>query len=184
MEERKAKAIELAAATFEDLIAVRGDAERIWASVLKEAIKRRNPGFNESYYGYKTFGTLLEDAAVRGLLGVGRDEKSGTYVTRASGRPVPGSAPVAEAVAAVADTLENTLPARKRSRPHGAAVAVAARPRPARSRCLHKWWPKCSRLNRQPLKRHRKKKRAASKAKAPARPRRAPRKKTEAPAAE
>jgi hypothetical protein len=41
----------MAAATFEDLVAVRGDAATIWASVLKEAIKRRNPGFNESYYG-------------------------------------------------------------------------------------------------------------------------------------
>ena len=87
-EGRRLKAVELAIATFEDLIAVRGDAERIWASQLKEAIKRRNPGFNESYFGYKTFGALLEDAAARGGFGVGRDEKSGTYVMRATARQV------------------------------------------------------------------------------------------------
>ncbi|MCP5269183.1 MAG: NYN domain-containing protein [Zoogloeaceae bacterium] len=88
IEARKTKAIELAVDTFEDMIAVRGDVERIWASVLKEAIKRRNPGFNESYYGYKAFGTLLEDAAARGLIGFGRDEKSGAFVTRVTTRPV------------------------------------------------------------------------------------------------
>ena len=102
MEARKTKAIELAAATFEDLIAVRGDSERIWASVLKEAMKRRNPGFNETYYGYKAFGTLLEDAAARGLLGFGRDEKSGAYVTRASGRPAQPGPVAAEPAAPVA----------------------------------------------------------------------------------
>ena len=110
MEARKAKAIELVAATFEDLIAVRGDTERIWASVLKEAMKRRNPGFNESYYGYKAFGTLLEDAAARGLLGFGRDEKSGAYVTRASGRPLQ-AAPVVESSAPPAVASEPVLPA-------------------------------------------------------------------------
>jgi uncharacterized protein (TIGR00288 family) len=109
MEARKAKAIELVAATFEDLIAVRGDVERIWASVLKEAMKRRNPGFNESYYGYKAFGTLLEDAAARGLLGFGRDEKSGAYVTRASGRPAPASPVVVEAPTAVVEPVESPV---------------------------------------------------------------------------
>ncbi len=83
MEERKAKAVDLVCATFSDLMADRGEAERIWASVLKEVVKRRNPGFSESYYGYRTFGNLLEEAASRGLLLVGRDDKSGTYVTRA-----------------------------------------------------------------------------------------------------
>ncbi len=72
MEERKNQAVELVATTFADLMADRGDAERIWASVLKEVIKRRNPGFSESYYGFRTFGNLLEEAATRGLLAVGR----------------------------------------------------------------------------------------------------------------
>jgi uncharacterized protein (TIGR00288 family) len=86
-EERKAKAIELAVATFADLSADRGDTERIWASVLKEVIKRRNPGFNESYFGFRSFGNLLEEAANRGLIGFGRDDKSGAYVTRVQARP-------------------------------------------------------------------------------------------------
>lgn len=81
-EERKAKAVEIVASTFVDLMADRGDSERIWASVLKEVVKRRNPGFNESYYGFRSFGNLLEEAANRGLLGFGRDDK-GAYVFRA-----------------------------------------------------------------------------------------------------
>jgi uncharacterized protein (TIGR00288 family) len=89
LEARKAKAVELAAATFADLIADRGDTERIWASVLKEVIKRRNPGFNETYFGFRSFGNLLEEAANRGLLGFGRDDKSGAYVTRVAPRPAP-----------------------------------------------------------------------------------------------
>ena len=86
LEARKTKAVELAVATFADLSADRGETERIWASVLKEAIKRRNPGFNESYFGFRSFGNLLEEAANRGLLGFGRDEKSGAYVTRVQPR--------------------------------------------------------------------------------------------------
>ncbi len=85
-EERKAKAVELVMTTFVDLIADRGESERIWASVLKEVVKRRNPGFNESYYGFRSFGNLLEEAASRGLLGFGRDDK-GAFVFRAPVRP-------------------------------------------------------------------------------------------------
>lgn len=105
IEERKRKAVELVAATFADLMADRGEAERIWASVLKEVIKRRNPGFTESYYGFRTFGNLLEETANQGLLSVGRDDKSGTYVTRS--RPQDGEAVVAElSVETVSATLE------------------------------------------------------------------------------
>ncbi len=87
LEARKTKAVELAAATFADMMADRGDSERIWASVLKEVIKRRNPGFNETYFGFRSFGNLLEEAANRGLIGFGRDEKSGAYVTRVHLKP-------------------------------------------------------------------------------------------------
>lgn len=110
LEARKTKAVELAAATFADLIADRGETERVWASVLKEVVKRRNPGFNESYFGFRTFGNLLEEAASRGLLGFGRDEKSGAYVTRAQVRvfPAPEVPLTCEAPATpVAVDLEN-----------------------------------------------------------------------------
>jgi len=46
-------------------------------------LKRRHPGFNESYYGFKSFNSLLEEAAIRGLLDLKRDEKSGGYIVSA-----------------------------------------------------------------------------------------------------
>src|SRR5450830_818981 len=85
MEVRKHQALELAVETFDALVSERGDSGKIWASVLKEAIKRRKPDFSESYYGFRTFGNLLEEAQTRGLLEFGRDEKSGAYVYRSSG---------------------------------------------------------------------------------------------------
>src|SRR5574343_349931 len=96
-EERKAKAIDIVSSTFVDLMADRGESERIWASVLKEVVKRRNPGFNESYYGFRSFGNLLEEAASRGLIGFGRDEKSGAFVMRPPAR-VQEAAAVPEGV--------------------------------------------------------------------------------------
>ena len=84
-ESRKTEAIEMAVETFDALVSERGDSGKIWASMLKEAIKRRKPDFSESYYGFRTFGNLLEEAQARGLLEFGRDEKSGAYVYRSSG---------------------------------------------------------------------------------------------------
>ncbi|MDI1258575.1 NYN domain-containing protein [Aquabacterium sp.] len=81
----RTKAVEMAAETYEAMVTDRDEGGRIWASVLKEAIKRRNPGFNENYYGFRTFGNLLEEARARGLLEFGRDEKSSAYVYRSSG---------------------------------------------------------------------------------------------------
>lgn len=82
---RRTQGVELAVETFEDLISERGDSGKIWASVLKEAIKRRRPDFSEGYYGFRTFGNLLEEAQARGLMEFGRDEKSGAYVFRSLG---------------------------------------------------------------------------------------------------
>jgi uncharacterized protein (TIGR00288 family) len=82
VEARKEKAFALVAETFDALISERGDGNKIWASVLKEAIKRRRPDFNESYFGFRAFGSLLDEAQSRGLFEVGRDEKSGTFVFR------------------------------------------------------------------------------------------------------
>ena len=82
-EARKAEAIALAVETFDALASERDDVGKIWASVLKSAIKRRKPDFNESYYGFRAFGNLLDEAQARGLLEVGRDDKSGAFVSRA-----------------------------------------------------------------------------------------------------
>ena len=110
-ESRKTRAIEMAVETFDALLAERGDSGKIWASVLKEAIKRRKPDFNESYYGFRAFGNLLEEAQARGLLEFGRDEKSGAYVyrsaaLRADAVAEPPVAPVAEVPAVAVPPVE------------------------------------------------------------------------------
>ena len=81
-EAKKAQALELLMNTFDALIAERGEDEKIWGSMLKQTLKRRNPGFNESYYGFKSFAGLLEEANARGLVTLERDEKSGGYIVR------------------------------------------------------------------------------------------------------
>src|SRR5690606_35918482 len=75
-------AVAMAVDTFDALLSERGESGKIWASTLQQAIKRRKPDFSESYYGFKAFGNLLEEAQARGQLTLGRDEKSGTYVFR------------------------------------------------------------------------------------------------------
>ncbi|WP_153076010.1 NYN domain-containing protein [Paraburkholderia bonniea] len=92
LETRRSKAIEMAVQTFDALATERGDSGKIWASVLKNAIKRRKPDFNETYYGFRAFGNLLEEAQARGLLEFGRDEKSGTYVYRSNASTARGDA--------------------------------------------------------------------------------------------
>ena len=134
VEARKTKAVDLAAATFADLIAVRGDGERVWASVLKEVIKRRNPGFNETYFGFRTFGNLLEEAASRGLLAVGRDEKSGTFVTRAQPGPAEAEAAAGDSATAAAVDLPETPESGEPSPAREGAPARAPRRRGGRTR--------------------------------------------------
>jgi uncharacterized LabA/DUF88 family protein len=81
-EERRQEALDLIGETLEALIAERGDEEKIWGSMIKQALKRRKPGFNESYYGYRSFNGMLEEAQRRGSLHLERDEKSGGYIVR------------------------------------------------------------------------------------------------------
>jgi uncharacterized protein (TIGR00288 family) len=87
MEARRAKGLEMAAATLEALLEDRADDEKVWASVVKEALKRRHPGFNENYHGFKTFGALLEEAHKRGLLEFGRDNNNAYAKRRTAGSP-------------------------------------------------------------------------------------------------
>ena len=90
-EARRTKGVEMALQTFEALYAERGDGGKIWASVLKEAIKRRKPDFSESYYGFRSFGGLLEEMQARGFLKMGRDEKSNAFVFRSGSTETPSS---------------------------------------------------------------------------------------------
>jgi hypothetical protein len=48
--------------------------------MVKQAIKRKHPEFNEEYYGYRSFSHLLEDAESRKLLILKKDARSGSYV--------------------------------------------------------------------------------------------------------
>jgi uncharacterized protein (TIGR00288 family) len=83
---RKQEALELVLETVEALGKERGEEEKIWGSMVKQAMKRRNPGFSESYFGFRAFSDLLEEAKKRGLLELTRDEKSGGYVIRLAPR--------------------------------------------------------------------------------------------------
>ncbi len=82
-DDKTQKAIDLVVNTFEALVTERGGDDKIWGSMVKQALKRRNPGFNEAYHGFKSFNSLLEEAAIRGHLNLEHDEKSGGYIVRA-----------------------------------------------------------------------------------------------------
>jgi uncharacterized protein (TIGR00288 family) len=85
-EDKLDQAISLVMETTEALQAERGDREKLWGSMIKQALKRRRPGFNESYYGVGSFSDLLEEAERRGLLGLSLDERSGGYVIQKPGK--------------------------------------------------------------------------------------------------
>jgi uncharacterized protein (TIGR00288 family) len=75
-----AKAFDLVVATVNALIDERGADESIWASMVKQAIKRQNPGFNERAYGFSAFTDLLREGQKRGLLQI--EEKAGNCTVR------------------------------------------------------------------------------------------------------
>jgi len=82
-EDRAEQAIALLLETAEAIYAERGDREKLWGSMIKQTLKRRRPGFNESFYGFRSFSELLEEAQKRGQLELEMDERSGGYVIRA-----------------------------------------------------------------------------------------------------
>jgi uncharacterized protein (TIGR00288 family) len=74
------EALDLIMETLEAIAEDRGSGEKIWGSMVKQTLKRRRPGFNESFYGFRSFNGLLEEAAKRGLLEIEPDEKSGGVI--------------------------------------------------------------------------------------------------------
>ena len=81
-EDRKQKALDLVLETVEAMFAERGDDDKLWGSMVKQALRRRMPGFNESYYGFRSFSRVLEEARDRHLLEIELDEKSGSYIIK------------------------------------------------------------------------------------------------------
>ena len=72
-------ALEQVADTFEALLEERGNDEAIWGSMIKQALKRRNPGFNERAHGFRSFNEVLLGAEEHGFLKLEADERSGGY---------------------------------------------------------------------------------------------------------
>jgi uncharacterized protein (TIGR00288 family) len=79
---RRQEAVQLLVETAEALVSERGEDNKLWASMVKQALKRRRPDFSESAYGFGSLRELLESAQSSGQLGVERDEKSGNYLLR------------------------------------------------------------------------------------------------------
>jgi uncharacterized protein (TIGR00288 family) len=77
-EASKLEAIEYVLETIEGLFRDRDG--NVWASMVKQTLKRKRPMFNENYHGYPSFGQLLEDAEERGLLRLQKDPKYGYLI--------------------------------------------------------------------------------------------------------
>lgn len=87
--EPKRKALEL---LLEACVALRREnKEKLWASMIKETMKRKKPSFNETYHGFRTFSAMLEDAQAQGLVELERDEQRGTYVVVRFGDEIKGT---------------------------------------------------------------------------------------------
>jgi hypothetical protein len=80
--DKQQEALDLVLDTVDALVEERGEDDTIWGSMVKQALKRRKPGFNESYYGFRSFNDLLEEAYARHLLDLERDSRSGGYIVR------------------------------------------------------------------------------------------------------
>jgi hypothetical protein len=94
----------------------RENKEILWGSMVKETMKRKKPSFNETYYGFRTFSHLLEDAQRRGIVTLRRDQRSGSYIVEDL-----GAASTSTAAARMEAPTAGTLP-----RPAEAPTAFAA----------------------------------------------------------
>jgi uncharacterized protein (TIGR00288 family) len=81
-DERRQEGLDMVMATLEDLFNERGQEDKVWASMVKQTLKRLKPGFNERYHGFRTFAAMLEELQSRQLLELELDGKSGSYIVR------------------------------------------------------------------------------------------------------
>lgn len=65
---------------------VRENKTVLWGSMIKQTMQRKNPSFNEGYYGYGSFSEMLEDAAAKQLINIKMDKRAGSYIVTGSGR--------------------------------------------------------------------------------------------------
>jgi hypothetical protein len=79
-EAKKQEALNMVLETVEAIFNERGEKEKVWGSMVKQTLRRRKPGFNESYYGFRSFSQLLEEAEVRKMLVLEKDKTSGGYI--------------------------------------------------------------------------------------------------------
>jgi len=79
-EDLSQEGIDLVVETAQALMPELGDQQKLWGSMVKQALKRRHPGFNESYYGFESFSRLLEEAQARNNLALELDDRSGGYI--------------------------------------------------------------------------------------------------------
>src|SRR5205085_1268320 len=74
------RALDLVTRTVDALRTERGEDYAIRGSLVKQAIKRQHPGFNERAHGFRAFNELLFEAQKRGLLKLEDDKQAGTYI--------------------------------------------------------------------------------------------------------
>lgn len=67
----------------------RENHEVLYASMIKDTMKRKKPSFDESYYGYRSFTHFLEEADNLAIVDIERNPKSGTYVVTRFGEREP-----------------------------------------------------------------------------------------------
>jgi uncharacterized protein (TIGR00288 family) len=79
-DDRVEEAFEVLMKTLDALVEERGEDAKIYGSALKSTLKRRDPGFDERYYGFRAFSDLLKAAQEAGLLTFEQDEKSGNSI--------------------------------------------------------------------------------------------------------
>ncbi len=60
---------------------LRNGREVVWGSMVKQTVRRKNPSFDETYYGYKSFSEMLEDAQKHKILTIEKDDRSGYRIT-------------------------------------------------------------------------------------------------------
>ncbi len=72
-------AIELFMETVDAMMNERGGNQPIWASAVKQTIKRRQPQFSERYHGFRSFAALVLAASERGFIHTTKDAKSGDH---------------------------------------------------------------------------------------------------------